>query len=254
MIHVIEKYDNISPLFAGWPETMIWSCLQNVMGRILANDSEHPTAAMAVLGDFCFLAGEPDKELAACMPAYCQKDFIIMVPQNDAWAEIIEECQKERAKKVTRYAFRKEGDIFDRDFLKSAAEGLSDEYQMKMIDETLFDRCRALPWCKDLAALWDEYEQYQKYGLGVVILKDGEIVSGASSYSGYIGGIEIEIDTREDYRREGLAFAAGAGLILECLKRGLYPSWDAQNKWSAALAKKLGYHDSHAYTAYEVCI
>lgn len=77
MIHVIEKYDNISPLFAGWPETMIWSCLQNVMGRILANDNEHPTAAMAVLGDFCFLAGEPDKELAACMPAYCQKDFII---------------------------------------------------------------------------------------------------------------------------------------------------------------------------------
>ena len=90
--------------------------------------------------------------------------------------------------------------------------------------------------------------------MGVVILKDGEIVSGASSYSGYIGGIEIEIDTREDYRRKGLAFAAGAGLILECLKRGLYPSWDAQNKWSAALAKKLGYHDSHAYTAYEVCI
>ena len=65
-------------------------------------------------------------------------------------------------------------------------------------------------------------------------------------------GIEIEIDTREDHRRKGLAYACGAKLILECLKRGLYPSWDAQNKWSVALAEKLGYHFDHEYTAYEI--
>lgn len=93
---------------------------------------------------------------------------------------------------------------------------------------------------------------YQKYGLGVVALKDGEPVSGASSYTSYNGGIEIEIDTREDHRRRGLAFACGAKLILECLARGWYPSWDAQNKWSAALAEKLGYHFDGEYTAYEV--
>ena len=85
-----------------------------------------------------------------------------------------------------------------------------------------------------------------------VILKDGEPVSGASSYSGYLGGIEIEIDTREDCRRKGLATACGAKLILECLRKGWYPSWDAQNLWSVALAEKLGYHFSHAYTAYEI--
>lgn len=88
--------------------------------------------------------------------------------------------------------------------------------------------------------------------LGAVILKDGHPVSGASSYSGYQGGIEIEIDTREDYRRKGLATVCGAKLILECLDRGWYPSWDAQNKWSVALAQKLGYHYDREYTAYEV--
>lgn len=44
----------------------------------------------------------------------------------------------------------------------------------------------------------------------------------------------------------------GAKLILECLKRDLYPSWDAQNKSSVALAEKLGYHYSHTYTAIEI--
>lgn len=82
--------------------------------------------------------------------------------------------------------------------------------------------------------------------------QNGLIVSGASSYSRYLDGIEIEIDTREEYRRKGLAYICGAKLILECLKRNLYPSWDAHNPASIALAEKLGYHFSHAYQAVEI--
>ena len=77
-------------------------------------------------------------------------------------------------------------------------------------------------------------------------------MSGASSYSGYQSGIEIQIDTKESYRRKGLAYICGAKLILECLERGWYPSWDAQNLCSVALAEKLGYHFDHAYPAYEI--
>lgn len=85
-----------------------------------------------------------------------------------------------------------------------------------------------------------------------MILCNEEIVAGASSYSSYKEGIEIEVDTKEEYRRKGLATVCSARLILECLDKGLYPSWDAQNKWSVALAEKLGYHYSHTYTAYEM--
>ena len=53
-------------------------------------------------------------------------------------------------------------------------------------------------------------------------------------------------------RNRGLASACGAALILECLERGLYPSWDAHTEISAALAEKLGYHVSHPYVVYEV--
>ena len=35
--------------------------------------------------------------------------------------------------------------------------------------------------------------------------------------------------------------ACGAALVLTCLARGLYPSWDAANRESVALAEKLGY-------------
>ena len=83
-------------------------------------------------------------------------------------------------------------------------------------------------------------------------VRDGEVLSGASSYSVYDGGIEIEIDTREDCRRRGLAAACAARLILACLDRGWYPNWDAANPASAALAEKLGYRVARAYAAYAV--
>ena len=53
-------------------------------------------------------------------------------------------------------------------------------------------------------------------------------------------------------RRIGLASACGAKLILECINRNLYPSCDAQNKRSVALAEKLGYQFDKEYVAYEV--
>ena len=79
----------------------------------------------------------------------------------------------------------------------------------------------------------------------------GEVLAGASSYSSYPGGIEIEIDTRKDQRRQGLARACGARLMLECLERGLYPSWDAANKISVHLAETLGYRFREEYIVYQ---
>ena len=95
-------------------------------------------------------------------------------------------------------------------------------------------------------------ESLMKNGIGFVVMKDGEIVSGASSYSAYVGGIEIEVDTAVSERRKNLASAVCARLICECLDLGLYPSWDAQNKVSLRLAEKLGYEFSHEYTSYEI--
>jgi predicted GNAT family acetyltransferase len=86
----------------------------------------------------------------------------------------------------------------------------------------------------------------------MVIMKSGLIVAGASSYTRYNEGIEIEVDTIEEERRKGLATIVSAALILRCLDEGLYPSWDAQNMNSVRLAKKLGYEFDHEYTAYEV--
>lgn len=252
MVFEVRQPETVVPLFAGWQETCIWSCLQKIMGHLYVTDTDRPQSVMAILGDFCFFAGVPDKELVSFKPQWCRNNFMIMVPQTMQWEKTIEDFYGERAKKVVRYAIKKEPGIFDKEKLQKVVGSLSDEFCLRMIDEELFDYCQNTVWCRDWVSQYDSFEQYQEIGLGAVVMKDGEPVSGASSYSGYQGGIEVEIITKETYRRRGLAYICGAQLILACMERNWYPSWDARNKWSVALSEKLGYHFDHEYPVYEI--
>lgn len=103
--------ENIHKIFGNWNKTIIWSCLQGIMGEVHTNSSED--SAMALLGDFAFYAGNPSEELVRYKLESCKQDFIIMDPQNDSLAELIEKCYGDKARKVTRYAIKKEKDIFD---------------------------------------------------------------------------------------------------------------------------------------------
>lgn len=246
MIYELENTALAKPLFAGWEETLVYSCLQKVMGKIFVTDLEAPKAAMAFVGCFAFLAGEPDRELVLGKP----DGFVIMTPQNEKWAALIEECFPE-AKKVIRYAIKK-NTSFDRALLEKYANAVPEGYILQKIDAHLYDMCLADPATEDFVSVFESKEKYLELGRGVVALKDGKIVAGASSYTRYREGIELEVDTDKEERRKGLATAVCARLILNCLDEGLYPSWDAQNPVSVHLAEKLGYEFAHEYVAYEV--
>lgn len=248
----LKEPQKANSLFENWQETIIWSCLQGVMGNIYADDRENPKSAMAVLGDFCFLAGEPCEELLEEERRLAKGSFRILVPQDERWAKQIVRYHGNRAKEGIRYAFKKEPGVFEREMLKETTEKLPEGYVLRRIDEEIYRQCRAKDWSRDLVSQYTDYGTYKKLALGVAVLKGGRVAAGASAYSRYEGGIEIEIDTQKEHRRQGLAGACGAALILECLEQGLYPSWDAQNPVSAALAQKLGYHFSHTYIIYEI--
>lgn len=232
----------IAPLFDGWEETMVWSCLQGVMGRAEANRDY--TAGMIVNQDFTFLAGVPDRALLE------KAGGPILVPRTEDWHPLIEAVFGERAVRETRYAIKKEPGVFDRQRLKAFVSALPEGYELRRIDEALVPVLLSENWSRDFCAAFDSPADCCKRGIGFAVMYEGVPVAGAGSYCVYRGGIEIEIDTREDHRRKGLAAACGAGLILECLDRELYPSWDAIDLRSVALAEKLGYHRGEPYAAY----
>jgi hypothetical protein len=246
MVYELADTAKVTSLFEGWSETLIWSCLQKVMGKIYVTDLEEPQSALAFVGCFAFYGGEPDRELVMHKTA----DFVIMTPRNEEWADCIEDCFP-NAKKISRYDIKKDTK-FDKDLLHKLTGRLPEGYELKDIDANIYDMCLSDPATRDFVSSFESKEKYLDIGRGVVITRSGKIVAGASSYTRYNEGIEIEVDTVEGERRKGLATAASAALILRCIDEGLYPSWDAQNMNSVHLAEKLGYELDYEYTAYEV--
>ena len=228
-------------LFDGWPETMILSCLQGHMGTLNANHDG--TAAAITVGDFCFLAGVPDAALvrAAAAP--------ILVPRTEDWNGLIEGIYGRRVRPHTRYATEKNPEHLRPARLRGLAS-TPVGFEVVPIDAHIYDRLSLQRWSKDLRGLFDSAEDFERRGLGFAAIHRGPIVAGASAYTVYDGGIEIEVDTAPEVRRRGLASACAARLVLACLERGLYPSWDAHTRVSLALAEKLGYRSTGGYRTY----
>lgn len=239
---------DIAPLFQGWEETMIWSCLQGNMGRAWADVLPLPRAAKILVGDFCFLAGTPHTALAIPAEEDFSSDMLLLLPQHDGWEKMIETAVP-FAQRIQRYALCKDSS-FDIKGLAAYAASLPHGYTLHPIDEKLYNLAGRESWSRDLCSQFPTYAAYKARGLGYMALENGVPVCGASSYTVYDGGIEIEVDTRKDHRRKGLALVCAARLMLACLEQGLYPSWDAATPISLHLAEKLGYKPAGAYTAY----
>ena len=245
MIYELNDTSKVEKLFCGMEDASIVACLQKVMGKIYVTDTEDPKSAMAFVGCFAFYAGEPDRELVLNKP----EGYVIMVPQSEGWAKLIESSFP--AGKKIRYAIKR-GAKFDREKLSGMVNSLPAGYEIKKIDGALYDVCRADPEFEDFVGTFESKEKFLSLGRGFVVMKDGKIVGGASSYSRYREGIDIEVDVLSEYRHKGLASAVCAALILACLDEGLYPSWDAANMMSVRLAEKLGYTLDHEYVCFGV--
>ncbi len=68
---------------------------------------------------------------------------MIMVPQNEEWQNAILNFYGSKAHIVSRYAMKKEPDVFDKEKLKQAISSLPKEYELNMIDEPLYALCKS---------------------------------------------------------------------------------------------------------------
>lgn len=251
MLYEVDKKhrERLIPLFAQMHDTMIRSCLEGHMGIARADDLDAPTVAQIVVGDFVFLAGDVKSKAARKLLEGIPLGKLV-ITQNEEWKSQIEELYKERAVKVTRYAFKQDSSSLKCEHLKSLIEDLAEEYELKRMEGDLLKNASLHELSEDFTAQFDSLEDFEKRGRGYCILYKGQVVCGASSYSIYNGGLEIEVDTHPSHRRKGLATVATAALILECLEEGIYPSYDAAHLASVGVAQKLGYQLERPYDTY----
>ncbi len=251
----IKNLSVLYTLFANCTDTLVHSCLEGHMGQAIVDSLSSPTCAMLVVGDFVYFAGDAScsnaADLVRSISGYCKGDGAIAIPFTEEWSTLITQIYGENCTPFTRYAIHKQ-EQFDIPKLTAYTQQLPAGYSLAPIDAALYQQCLSNSWSFDLCSQFSTAEDYALRGIGYGVLYQGQLVAGASAYTIYNGGIEIEIDTRKDHRRLGLATACGARLILECLNKGIRPTWDAANLASVDLAAKLGYKLKGPYNAYDL--
>ena len=89
---------------------------------------------------------------------------------------------------------------------------------------------------------------------GFIARLNDRVIGGVGCYAVYASGVEIQIDTRDGYRRRGVATELAKRMLIECRNRSLECHWDAMNPESAALARKLGFVSGRTYRCYELSV
>lgn len=245
-----EALKSVAPLFANWDETLIWTALQGRMGMIWTYGS----AALCACGDFVFLspAQEDAKELLQAVHSWLGNRFAILTVREENVHAAVPAVFAQAAREETRYAFWKDSSAFDRKLLEELTKKLPSEMMLRVFDSELYALAMQESWSRDFCSQFSSCEDFLQNGVAVGTLQDGRLIGGAGTYIAYEGGIEVEVDTHEDFRGQGIATACSARLILECMDRGLYPSWDAANLISVRLAQKLGYRLKGPYAVWHI--
>ncbi|MED1565837.1 GNAT family N-acetyltransferase [Bacillus paramycoides] len=245
--------EKLVSMFENIDSTIVLSYLQGHMGNAWVDNLENPTVAQITVGIFVFYAGDPNAEEAEEL-LYNLPDFTLAIVDSDEWKHRIETVHKGSIEKIQRFRFSKNPEDLDRVHIQKLLSTLPEEYEIKKIDKDIAKASSFHELSEDFISQFDSIDDFIDRGVGYAILHNGQVVSAATSFSIYDVGIEIEIASHPNHRRKGLATVVASVLILDCLDRGKYPSWDGANSESVKLAKKLGYTFKESYDTYFIDI
>lgn len=207
-------------------------------GSIYTNSAEHPqTALFHHACGFAFLSGAYDEAfLTSVYPMFLSQNnpirrFILLT--DDARIRTFFQA-KDCLQIEQRYFFEYRQDITNH------TEDLPKDYLLKPIDDTVFPLIEGgiTPYFS-----WKSAEEFLTNGMGYCVVCGGDAAAWAFSAAISHEEVDIGVETKEPYRRKGLAAAAATAMVHEILKQNKKPVWacHAQNIGSAKLAQQIGF-------------
>jgi GNAT superfamily N-acetyltransferase len=244
---------------------MVIACLQGQMGEAFVAGHEGPRTAMdigdddpkaglIISGDYSFFGGDPDSPDAGYLIENLFKmnqsisTVGIFADDKPGWADRLLSYPENSPVTIPRYRIVKKGGAFDENVLQGYIDTIPGGFALALFDKDIYNQAMQEDWSKEFCEIFESAEDYLNRGFGFVMLDNGKLVSGASTMTIFDGGAEVQVATKEAYRRKGLAMPCAARLIRECMKRNMHPYWDAANLVSKKMAVALGYEFKGEYT------
>lgn len=250
-----EKRQTIRSICEESKEALVRGAVEGTVGRVWVPKLENSSYCLILVGDYAYLAGLPPKGSSALdlkSQIYQCAAHAYLIPQDELWADWLEEEFMGQIRKVSRYALKKEEHHFDTGVLKQYIHSIPKGIHIRQMDSTLYRQAFKQPWSYNLCMNFENEAHFTEKGFGYGAVKGKELIAGCSACGVSEGIVEVQVSTRKDYRRQGLALACSAAFLLECLEKNLIPNWSAVNLQSVGLAEKLGYVYDREYQVYQI--
>jgi GNAT superfamily N-acetyltransferase len=225
----------------------------NQIGHVWVDQVPNPRAAV-MISDFCYLTSTPDASDLQADTAKWLEDEVLHRQEytpifyfSRPWEAALQTILP--AYGVQRYV----RNVFDFDVQRYRE--LQTGWQKRIPTGFALHRLnvQTAPDAGGIPYIWGSVENFMEHGFGFCMLdesqSDEHLAFAASVQTVFVGDCHAEtgVETREAYRRKGLATALCCAYIDLCLQSGIYPEWGCgdDNKPSERLACKLGYTNKH---------
>jgi RimJ/RimL family protein N-acetyltransferase len=245
-----KSHTEVSRFFQGYAWNYVPDAiLEGTMGEVYVDDEDRPQIVVLAVPnlELNIISGDAKKPAVRKFLEELPAPKILILACGGL-EESLREMHPGRLIYLERYAFTSEK--LDVQYLNDLKSELADGYRLRKIDLEIALQLAAedSEFAAEHMLNFDSPQDFIHRGFGYCILREDEIVSVATTFAICKKGIEIQINTRKEYQGRGLATVVAAQLVIHSLENNLDPNWDAANKPSVGLAKKLGYTPAGTYS------
>lgn len=245
-----KQYSNVAELldYVSYDCVFAFAVIEKSLpGQVYVDDVTAPKSALicSIHGKYLVLGDETNIDFNKALFQFLKDKtnhvkYYDLYTSSDEWLEILGKALNGQAVflKHSVYHYDNSKNILT----DTNSIQLSEELVLKPIDEILFQKI-ADEFNSSFKYHWNSPHGFYSSSFGYCITKENEIVAEVDScYTGN-GFAEINILTRDNFRRQGLAFNLCKKFIAHCKENNLKALWvcDYGNKPSNELAKKLGF-------------
>lgn len=227
--------------------TLVEAALDQGFGDIYTctDTNNNVTSAFSLNFIFVLVDGEISSDCSKYLPAISNCEYVEIVSSNPKWYDHF-------IKNSPKKNFMKKRRVFDSssistDNLNKILSQAPSNCSVERLTLSHKDFLQNDYLYEDIIGSFESYEDLMDKGVSFGLFEDGKLAAICSSFSRLSDGIEIEIDTKPEFRKKGYASIVAASALKYCLENGLVPHWDAANDISCCLAKKLGYTLDYEY-------
>ncbi|MCA1632226.1 MAG: GNAT family N-acetyltransferase [Acidobacteria bacterium] len=254
-----DDFPHVLPLYraSGARFPLISAVVQNRQrGQVFADQPERPRAAVIVnnFGFTCVVGAQHDEPFDAGLAELLnttgalRPTYLLWYAPPARWQQRLDALAPEsiRRRERARFEFRR-----GRAAWLGETEQCPAGFELKKLDEELVTKTEKFG-IELGTRFWSSVEDFVEHGLGVCLVKDGEVVSLCYAAAVADGFAEVDVLTDAEHRGRGLASLVARQFIRECLAKGITPTWDCfvANAGSMKLAQKLEFDEVSRYSFY----